>query len=107
MLYKFTSLGFVVCLLLFALAIALKKGPYGRSETIQFNHNKEPDIDMFLGNWQESAPRYAYGTLEVRDILTKSQGDPLHPTKKGAVLTDINSLSYAILEEHVSTTELF
>jgi len=64
----------------------------------------EPGIDVFIGSWKKSKSRYMYGSLEVRDILTKCKGNPLRPGKKGAVLTDINSLSYAMLKENASTT---
>lgn len=78
--------------------------PYSHYDPIQFRSRNEPYIDMFMGNWQESKPRYVFTTLEVWDILTKCHGNPLRPTKKGAVLTDINCVSYAILETHGATT---
>ena len=63
----------------------------------------EPDIDMFIAHWEESEPRFLYGFLEVHDILTELKGDPLHPSKKGAVLTDLNSVSFAFIKAHTST----
>ena len=65
----------------------------------------EPDIDMFIGSWKESDPRYSYGSLEIREILTRCKGNPMRPQKKGAVLTDINSLSFASLAVNTSTTQ--
>ncbi len=39
-----------------------------------------------------------YGGVVFRDILTKLEGpDPLHPTKKGAVLVNITAISRAEL----------
>ena len=28
-------------------------------------------IDMFIGDWRDSMPRHAYGSLVLRDILTR------------------------------------
>ena len=40
-----------------------------------------------------------YGKLVFRDILTRLEGsDPLHPTKKGAVLVNIKAISHATLD---------
>lgn len=59
----------------------------------------EPDIDMFMGNWRDSFPRIVHGNLYIRDMLTAFRGaDSLHPTRKGAVLTDADAVSYAMLE---------
>jgi len=74
-----------------------------RFETAQFVSRKEPDIDMFLSHWKNSRPRKMFGALEVRDILTRCGGDALHPKKKGAVLTDLNAVSYAVLAPSAST----
>jgi mannose-6-phosphate isomerase-like protein (cupin superfamily) len=58
---------------------------------------------MFIGYWKDSKPRRLYGTLEVRDILTRCNGDPLRPAKKGAVLTGLNSVNHAVLAPGNST----
>lgn len=64
-----------------------------------FDPAVDPDIDMFLNNWRNSMPRVMYGDLVFRDILTKLEGpDPLHPTKKGAVLIYQTAVSYATIE---------
>jgi len=62
-----------------------------------------PDIDMFFGHWKNSMPRHSHGSLVERDVLTKCEGNPAKPTIKGAVLTRINSFSYATLSAHNST----
>src|SRR3954470_18511085 len=41
-------------------------------------------IDLFIGDWQGSLPRYEHGSLVLRDILT--HGDNFAPSEKGAVL---------------------
>jgi len=74
-----------------------------RFETAQFVSRKEPDIDMFLSHWKNSKPRKMFGALEVRDILTRCRGDALRPRKKGAVLTALNAVSYAVLPASAST----
>jgi len=58
-------------------------------------------IDMFIGDWHDSLPRRVYGSLVLRDILTK--GDNLNPPQKGAVLESANFLSYGRLQPHEST----
>jgi mannose-6-phosphate isomerase-like protein (cupin superfamily) len=58
----------------------------------------DPNIDMFVNDWKNAAPRNIYGGVVFRDILTKLEGpDPLHPTKKGAVLVNITAISRAEL----------
>jgi mannose-6-phosphate isomerase-like protein (cupin superfamily) len=58
-------------------------------------------IDMFIGDWRASLPRHAYGSLVLRDILTR--GDNYAPPQPGAVLRSINFLAYARLEAGNST----
>ncbi len=59
---------------------------------------KGPDVDMFINSWMDVEPRTVHGSLRVYDILTKCEDDPQDPKKKGAVLTDIERVSYAILK---------
>ena len=58
-------------------------------------------IDMFIGDWRKSMPRHAYGSLVLRDILTR--GDNYAPPEPGAILKAINYLAYARLQPHNST----
>jgi mannose-6-phosphate isomerase-like protein (cupin superfamily) len=56
----------------------------------------DPNIDMFVNDWKNATPRTMYGGVTFRDILTRLEGpDPLHPTKKGAVLVNITAISHA------------
>lgn len=69
-------------------------------------YQKVPDadphrVDMFFGDWHESNPRPTHGGLIERDILMN--GDAMEPPRKGAVLQDVNSFSYATLQPHAST----
>ena len=58
----------------------------------------DPNIDMFVNDWKNAAPRSMYGGVVFRDILTRLEGpDPLHPTRKGAVLVNITAISRAEL----------
>jgi mannose-6-phosphate isomerase-like protein (cupin superfamily) len=59
-------------------------------------------IDMFIGDWRDSMPRHAYGSLVLRDILTK--GDNYSPPEPGAVLKAANFLAYGRLQAGYSTT---
>jgi mannose-6-phosphate isomerase-like protein (cupin superfamily) len=58
-------------------------------------------IDMFIGDWHDSLPRRAYGSLVLRDVLTK--GNNFAPPQKGAVLESANFLAYGRLQAHAST----
>jgi mannose-6-phosphate isomerase-like protein (cupin superfamily) len=52
-----------------------------------------------MGNWRDAFPRIMHGNLYFKDMLTALQGpDPLHPTRKGAVLVNAEAVSYAMLE---------
>jgi mannose-6-phosphate isomerase-like protein (cupin superfamily) len=64
-----------------------------------YNRATEQDVDMFMGAWRDAFPRVMHGNLYFRDMLTALQGpDPLHPTRKGAVLTNAEAVSYVQLE---------
>jgi mannose-6-phosphate isomerase-like protein (cupin superfamily) len=64
----------------------------------------DPNIDMFIGDYRNAKPHTVYGGLVFRDILTKLEGDPIHPTRKGAVLSDISTVSYATLAPGASAS---
>ena len=54
---------------------------------------------MFMGDWHDAFPRIMHGNLYFRDMLTAAQGpDPLAPSRKGAVLTHADAVSYVQLE---------
>jgi mannose-6-phosphate isomerase-like protein (cupin superfamily) len=72
---------------------------FARLDNAAINPATEPDVDMYMGNWRDSFPRMMHGNLYVRDMLTALQGsDSMHPTHKGAVLTNATAVSYALLE---------
>ena len=77
--------------------------PYAQLNPKLFDPETDPDIDMFLGHWKDSMPRNIYGSLVVRDILVKGEGDPLRPTRNNAPLRDLISVSYVTLEPHAVT----
>jgi len=56
---------------------------------------------MFIGDWRDSMPRHAYGSLVLRDILTR--GDNFNPPQPGAVLQAANFLAYGRLAPGNST----
>ncbi len=58
-------------------------------------------IDMFMGDWRDSLPRHAYGSLVLRDILTR--GDNYAPPEPGAILQAANYLAYGRLVPEDST----
>ena len=57
---------------------------YSQLDPNPYNPETEPNIDMFIGSYQESMPHHTHGLLVERDIFTRSKGDPLHPTTRGA-----------------------
>jgi mannose-6-phosphate isomerase-like protein (cupin superfamily) len=59
-------------------------------------------IDTFIGDWRDSMPRHAYGSLVLRDILTR--GDNFSPPQPGALLQAANFLAYGRLQAGNSTT---
>jgi len=77
---------------------------YGMLDGNPYDPEKEPNPDLFISNWKESLPRHSHGALVERDIFTPCRGDPLHPVRRGAVLTAIKRFSHASLETHASTS---
>ncbi len=63
---------------------------------------QDRQVDLFFGDWHESLPRSAFGSLVLRDILTR--GDNLAPPAKGAVLQCANFLAYGRLAAGAETT---
>ncbi|MFC1551859.1 cupin domain-containing protein [Candidatus Latescibacterota bacterium] len=69
------------------------------------NPDIDPDIDMFMGSWQNSIPFNTHGSLVERAILTPLRGDDhLRPQRKAAVMRNINRFSRASLDPNASTT---
>ena len=58
-------------------------------------------IDMFMGDWRDSMPRHVYGSLVLRDILTR--GDNFSPPQPGAILQAANYLALGRLQPGAST----
>jgi mannose-6-phosphate isomerase-like protein (cupin superfamily) len=58
-------------------------------------------IDMFMGDWRDSMPRHVFGSLVLRDILTR--GDNYAPPQPGAILQAANYLAYGRLQPRDST----
>ena len=78
--------------------------PYSMLAPAKLDPAKDPDVDLFMGDWRESMPRVENGSLVIRDILTPVTGDdPLKPERKGACLTLLKSVSYCSLESGAST----
>ncbi|MBY0496637.1 MAG: cupin domain-containing protein [Cyanobacteria bacterium] len=72
---------------------------FSRLENGAYNRATEQDIDMFIGDWRNAFPRIMHGNLYVRDMLTALEGaDELRPTRRGAVLTNSEAVSFAQLE---------
>lgn len=94
---------FTLCM--FSMSVFAQEPPaYSMLDPKPYDPAVDPDIDLFIGNWRDSMPRNIHGSLVVRDILTRLEGDdPLHPARKGACLTELISVSHATLEPGAST----
>jgi mannose-6-phosphate isomerase-like protein (cupin superfamily) len=71
---------------------------------VRYAHDREPQdrrIDLFIGDWQGSLPRFEHGSLVLRDILIR--GDNFAPPQKTAVLRAANFLAYGRLAPGAST----
>jgi mannose-6-phosphate isomerase-like protein (cupin superfamily) len=86
---------------------ALGSKDYSRLDNSPINAPTDQDVDMFMGNWRDAYPRIVHGNIYFRDMLTALQGpDSLHPTRKGAVLTNADAVSYAMLEPGASAHKI-
>jgi len=95
----------IFCLMASTLVFGQADVKFGMLDPSAYTPGVDPDPKMFIGNWRESIPRDLNNGLIVRDILTALEGDDhLRPTRKGAVLTTLKSVSYATIEPHVSTS---
>ena len=68
-----------------------------------FDPDVDPNIDMYIGNWRDSQPRHTHGSLVEREVLSKCEGDPMNPPRKGAVLKYVNRFVHATLMGYNST----
>jgi mannose-6-phosphate isomerase-like protein (cupin superfamily) len=71
---------------------------------VRYQAGRDPQdrrIDMFIGDWHDSMPRHAYGSLVLRDILTR--GDNYAPPQPGAILQAVNYLAFGRLRAGHST----
>ena len=64
----------------------------------------DPDIDMFIGSWENSVPVNTHGNITERAILHPGEGDPNKPRRKAAVLHYINAFSYGTLDAGATTS---
>ena len=97
---------FVLCLILcFALSShSFAQKRFDQLDPESYTPGVDADIDMFMNNWINSTPRHTHGSLIERDILSRCEGDPLDPVRKGAVLKYINRYCHATLDAHYSTS---
>ena len=69
------------------------------------SNHRHPDVDtdifLYINHWRNSLPVEGHGGLIERDILTP--GDPLRPSRKGAVLKYITGYRRAALEPRTNT----
>ena len=58
----------------------------------------------YVNSWKDSLVRAGFGGFAVQDIFTP--GDPLHPPRKGAVLTYLKQFSHGILYGSAQTEKV-
>jgi mannose-6-phosphate isomerase-like protein (cupin superfamily) len=75
-------------------------GP-GDVRYVPHRDSQDRRVDLFFGDWRESTPRAQFGSLILRDILTR--GDNLSPPAKGAVLQSANFVAFGRLPAGAST----
>lgn len=75
---------------------------YSRLDNRAIDPDNEVDVDMYMGGWRDAFPSIRFGNLYVRNLLTEGNGDPLKPTKTGAVLSNAVTVSYGLLEPKAS-----
>ncbi|MFC1691955.1 cupin domain-containing protein [Candidatus Latescibacterota bacterium] len=95
-----------VCVVLFVIPFvvtAQKPGPYHHLDPKPYDPKVDVNTEMFISHWELSMPRHSHGSLVERDIFTQCGDDPLKPTKKGGVLTEIKRFSHASLDTGAST----
>ena len=104
MVKKTAVLVFLLVIFILSLAPAQEKEPYYELDPKPYNPAVDVNMDMFMSHWKESHPRYAYGSLIIRDIFTKNTiDDPLKPHARGAVLNVLNEYAYGTLASGTST----
>ena len=103
MMRNITTICFIFLFLVSSFVMA-QAPDYSQLDGKPYDPKTEPNIDMFISSWKESMPRHTHGSLIERDIFTKCEGDPVFPTTKGAVLTDLKRFSHATLVALASTT---
>jgi mannose-6-phosphate isomerase-like protein (cupin superfamily) len=83
--------------------LTVEPDPSFREDAVSNHRHPEVDTDVFLyiNHWRNSLPYAGHGGLIERDILTP--GDPLRPSKKGAVLKYMTGYKRAALEPRTNT----
>ena len=94
---------FIHCVFMFVMLTGIVNAQ-NRLDSKPLDPAKDPDIDMFMGDYRVSLPFNTHGNITERAILSRLAGeDELKPQRKGAVLTRINRFSHATMDPHVST----
>lgn len=92
-----------LAVMLFPLLLLPGIAPAQTLDGTPFTPGKDAEADFYMGTWEGVSPYTTHGTLAERDILTKCDGDPMKPPRKGAVLKYINRFTHATLASNTST----
>jgi mannose-6-phosphate isomerase-like protein (cupin superfamily) len=84
--------------------MAQQPEPYSQLDPKAYDPKVDVNMEMFMSNWRDSAPRVEHGSLVVRDIFTKLEGEILRPSRRGAVLTQFSEYAHGTLYPDTSTT---
>ena len=64
------------------------------------NPATDPDVDQFINDWRNGAPRTMYSGLVLKDIFSPLQGgDPMRPQSRGGLLREMTAISQASIAE--------
>jgi len=108
----FRKVSFISSLLVLAAAVMVSEQDSNAQQTdrqgqapgsrTQRQRYDEHRLDAFFGDWRESNPKFIHGSIVTRDMLT--QGDPVNPPKKGAVLKYAKAYVYGTMDAYDVTT---
>ena len=102
MLKRFSSL--IVFLMIASVTMAQQEDQYYQLDPKPFDSAVDVETDLFVSGWKGSAPRFIHGSMMIQDIFSPLEGAILKPSKRGAVLTQLEAVSHATVPSHTSTT---
>jgi mannose-6-phosphate isomerase-like protein (cupin superfamily) len=88
---------------IFLAGFAIPLAAQNQLDPAPYDPAKEPNPDMYISSYKDSMPIQTHGSLIERAVLTRCDGNPMNPPRKGAVLKYVNRFSWASLDAGAST----